>query len=124
MGGYSHRAKRRDKAQTIQTLSEKTAAAILRLNDGDEACIAQLLDEWYRGQRYEFKHIDIHHGYVWAKDGGATFALKDNDQFDILNQVTNMLEGKRGLDFSKYDSMVVGLLYDLYFTGCKVNDAF
>ena len=110
-----------NKSQIIKELSKTVAEAITELREGDEASIAQLVGEWYRGQGYEFKHIDIHHGYVWTKDGGATFALEDSDQFDILNQVTIMLEGKRKLDFSKYDGMVVGLPYNLHFTVREVN---
>ena len=113
-----------NKAQIIKELFRTVVEAIIELKEGDEASIAQLVGEWNRGQGYEFKHIDIHHGYVWTKDGGATFAIEDRDQFDILNQVTDMLKGKRKLDFSKYDGMVVGLPYNLHFIVREVNGIF
>ena len=53
-----------NKNQIIETLSEKVATAILELQEGDEASIAQLVDTWYRSQGYECRHIDINHGYV------------------------------------------------------------
>jgi len=55
------------------------------------------------------------------KDGGATFAIEDSDQFDVLDQVTKMLDGQRVLDFSQYDGMIVGLPYNLKFTVRTVN---
>lgn len=111
-----------NKKQTIKKLSEKIAEAVLELNDGEEASIARLVSRWYQSQGYECKNVDARHGWVWTKDGGATFAIEIDDQFDILEQVTDMLKGKRELDFSKYDGMVVGLPYNLLFTVRKVED--
>ena len=113
-----------NKAKTIKMLSEKIAEVILKMNDGDEASIARLVSEWYKSQGYECKYVDSRHGWAWTKDGGVTFALEIDDQFDILEQVTDMLKGKRELDFSAYDGMVVGLPYNLRFKVRKVNDTF
>lgn len=110
-----------NKKQMIELLAERVTAAILELPLGSEASIAQLVGAWYSGQGYEFKHIDVNHGYVWTKDGGATFAIEDSDQFDVLDQVTKMLDGQRVMDFSKYDGMVVGLPYNLHFTVWAAN---
>lgn len=105
-----------DKKQTIEFLADEVCKSILTLGEGDEASIAQLVGACYRERGYEFKHIDIYHGYVWTKDGGATFAIEDSDQFDVLDLVTEKLSGQRVLDFSKYEGMVVGLPYNLHFT--------
>lgn len=110
-----------NKKQTIEQLAERITAAILELLVGNEASIAQFIGAWYSGQGYEFKHINVNHGYVWTKDGGATFAIEDSDQFDVLDQVTKKLDGQRILDFSKYDDMVVGLPYNLHFTVRAAN---
>ena len=110
-----------NKKQTVKQLAERVAAAILDLPVGREASIAQLVGAWYSGQGYECKHIDVNHGYVWTKDGGATFAIEGGDQFDVLDQATKMLDGQRVLDFSKYDGRVVGLPYNLHFTVRAVN---
>lgn len=113
-----------NKKQTIEQLSERVASAILELPVGDEASIAQLVGAWYSEQGYEFMHIDVNHGYVWTKDGGATFAIEDSEQFDVLDRVTKKLDGQRVLDFSKYDGIVVGLPYNLHFTVRAVTDTF
>ena len=41
-----------------------------------------------------------------------------------LKSLSDMLKGKRKLDFSKYDGMVVGLPYNLHFTIRVVNGTF
>ena len=48
------------------------------MEDGGEATIAELAGTWYESRGYEFRHIDIDHGYVWTKDGGATYSIEED----------------------------------------------
>ncbi len=105
-----------DREQTIEMLSERVTAAILEMELGGEASIAELAGEWYRSRGYEFRHIGLEHGYVWTRDGGATYAFEDIDLFDVLERVTKKLKGRRVLDFSRYRNLAVGLPYNLQFT--------
>lgn len=105
-----------NKGETIEMLTVETAKTILELRDGDTASIAEIVGAWYQSHGYEWKHLDFDHGYVWTKDGGSTYAITDFDLFEVLDQVRRKLEGVCVLDFSKYDGMVVGLPYNLFFT--------
>lgn len=106
--------------QIIEDLVEKVAEYILNMDDGTEASITDIVNKLYISQGYEFKHVDVHHGYVWTIDGGISFSLKEGDLFDVWDKVTDRLEGQCELDFSKYDNMVVGLPYNLDFTVKKI----
>lgn len=75
------------------------------MEDGGEATIAELAGTWYESRGYEFRHIDIDHGYVWTKDGGATYSIEEDDLFDVQERVIRRLKGKRILDFSEHDGL-------------------
>ena len=110
-----------NRKQILEVLSDEVAKTILELQDGDEMSIAQIVSSWYQSQGYAWKHLDIDHGYVWTKDGGSTYAITDFDQIEVLEIVTKRLEGVCELDFRKYDGMVVGLPYNLFFTVRRVK---
>lgn len=105
-----------NKKAIIKAVSEKVSANILASDIGSETSISYLVSLIYKPQGYEFRHLGIDYGYGWTKDGGRTYAIKDSDLFDVLDQVSQNLSGKRELDFSKYNDMVVGLPYNLQFT--------
>ena len=105
-----------NKKKTIDMLTEEVSKVILELSDGDTTSIAQIVGAWYQNHGYEWKHLDIDHGYAWTKDGGTTYALMDFDQFEVLDHVIKKLEGVCVLDFSRYDGMDIGLPYNLHFT--------
>ena len=71
--------------------------------------------EYFRALGYESKHLGIDLGYCWTKDGGKTYAIIEMDLFDVQDQVIQNLEGKRTLDYSHYEDMVVGLPFNLRF---------
>ena len=96
-----------NKKAIIKAVSDRVSADILASDIGSETSISYLVSLIFKPQGYEFRHL---------KDGGHTYAIKDSDLFDVLDQVTQNLSGKRELDFSKYKDMVVGLPYNLQFT--------
>jgi hypothetical protein len=107
------------KTQVIDRLTEELCDSILNLHIGSKTSIAKLVSRYYTEQGYEFRYIGPEYGHVWTKDGGETFAISDGDLFAVLDRVTKKLKGKRKLDFSEYDDMVVGLPYNLTFTICE-----
>ena len=111
----------KNRKQTVNELVEIVARDILELEDGDETSIARLVATWYKSKGYEFKHIDIYHGYVWTKDDGKTFSIEENDLLEVLDLVRKKLEGQCVLDFSRYENMVVGVIYNLHFTVRKFS---
>lgn len=104
-----------DRKQIIKELTEAVTKAVLAMEDGGEATIAELAGAWYESRGYEFRHIDIDHGYVWSKDGGTTYSIEEDDLFDVLDSVAERLKGKCELDFSAHDGLVEGLPYNLTF---------
>ena len=104
-----------DREQILKELTDAVTSAVLMMEDGGEATIAELAGAWYESRGYEFRHIDINYGFVWTKDGGATYSIEEDDLFDVLDRVTNRLKGKCELDFSAHDGMVEGLPYNLLF---------
>jgi hypothetical protein len=104
------------KKQVIDQLTEELCGSILKLSIGSKTSIAKLVSRYYTEQGYEFQYIGPEYGYVWTKDSGETFAIRDGDLFSVLDRVTKKLKGKRKLDFREYDDMAVGLPYNLIFT--------
>ena len=87
-----------DRKQIIKELTDAVTKTVLSMEDGGEATIAELAGTWYESRGYEFRHIDIDHGYVWTKDGGATYSIEEDDLFDVQERVIRRLKGKRILD--------------------------
>ena len=58
-----------DRKQIIKELTDAVTKTVLSMEDGGETTIAELAGTWYESRGYEFRHIDIDHGYVWTKDG-------------------------------------------------------
>ena len=104
-----------DRKQIIKELTDAVTMAVFAMEDGGEATIAELAGAWYKSCGYEFMHVDIDHGYVWTKDGGATYSIEEDDLFDVQERVIKRLKGKRVLDFSAHDGLVEGLPYNLSF---------
>ena len=63
-----------DRKQIIKELTDAVTMAVLAMEDGGEATIAELAGTWYKSCGYEFMHVDIDYGYVWTKDGGFFFS--------------------------------------------------
>lgn len=99
----------------IETVSAAITETILQMDIGSRDSIGHLANEYYRALGYESRHLGIDLGYCWTKDGGRTYAICESDLFDVLDQVVRNLEGKRTLDYSHYEGMVVGLPYSLHF---------
>ena len=101
--------------EIIEKLSAAITEKILQMNIGSSDSIGRLASECYRALGYESKHLGIDLGYCWTKDEGKTYAIKEMDLFDVQDQVIRNLEGKRTLDYSHYEDMVVGLPFNLRF---------
>jgi uncharacterized Fe-S cluster protein YjdI len=80
-----------NKKAIIKAVSEKVSANILASDIGSETSISYLVSLIYKPQGYEFRHLGIDYGYGWTKDGGRTYAIKDSDLFDVLDQVSQNL---------------------------------
>ena len=104
-----------DRKKIIKGLIDAVTKAVLAMENGGEATTAELVGTWYISHGYEFRHVDVDHGYVWTKDGGATYSIEKDDLFDVQERVIRRLKGKRILDFSEHDGLVEGLLYNLSF---------
>ena len=104
-----------DRKQIIKGLIDAVTKAVLAMENGEEATTAELVGTWYKSHGYEFRHVDVDHGYVWTKDGGATYSIEEDDLFDVQERVIRRLKGKRILDFSELDGLVEGLPYNLSF---------
>jgi hypothetical protein len=110
-------AKREEnKEQTVDRVVDILCEAILNFETGSKTSISELVGRYYSAQGYEFQYIGTKYGYVWTKDGGETFAIRDADLFSVLDKVTKALKRQRKLDFSEYNDMAVGLPYNLTFT--------
>lgn len=101
--------------EIIERLSAAITEKILQMDIGSADSIGHLASEYYRALGYESQHLGIDLGYCWTKDGGKTYAIKEMDLFDVQDQVIQNLEGKRTLDYSHYEDMVVGLPFNLRF---------
>lgn len=105
----------RSREQILEVLTDAVIEEILSKGEDEETTIAELAGAWYKRRGYEFRQIDLDHGYAWTKDGGATYSLDCSDLFDVLERVTKRLKGRRVLDFSAHDGKVEGLPYNLTF---------
>ena len=85
------------------------------MEDGTYTSIQSLISDIYRERGYSFIHVDPSHGYVWTKDSGKTYSIKDWDQIEILNLVDERGKDRWVLDFSEYADEAVGLPYNLQF---------
>ena len=101
--------------EIIERLSAAITEKILQMNIGSSDSIGRLASECYRALGYESKHLGIDLGYCWTKDGGKTYAIKEMDLFDVQDQVIQNLDGKRTLNYSHYEDMIVGLPFNLRF---------
>lgn len=100
----------------IKDLADKVYNKILSLDEGTEISVSEIVDELYEEQGYKCIYINPRYGWVWTKDNGATFSIEDDDQYEVLDIVEDKLQGQIILDFSKYEGMCVGSLYNLQFT--------
>lgn len=103
------------KSYIISEISERVADEILNLEISSKTSIASLVNNILTNRGYSFVYTGPDFGYVWTKDVGATFAITDMDQFEILDVVTKILKGKRELDFSEFEGLCVGMPYNLDF---------
>ncbi|MCM1506078.1 MAG: hypothetical protein NC177_02930 [Ruminococcus flavefaciens] len=110
----------KNKKQTIEDLAEKVYNKILLLDDGTEISISQIVQELYTEQGYKFIYLSPY-GYVWTKNGGATFSIEDYDQFQVMAIVEDKLKNQVILDFSKHDGLPKGLPYNIPFVIRKLS---
>ena len=101
--------------EIIERLSATITEKILQMDIGFADSIGHLASEYFRALGYESRHLGIDLGYCWTKDGGKTYAIKEMDLFEVQDLVVRNLEGKRTLDYSHYEDMVVGLPFNLRF---------
>ena len=101
--------------EIIERLSAAITEKILQMDIGSADSIGHLASEYFRALGYESRHLGIDLGYCWTKDGGKTYAIKEMDLFEVQDLVIRNLEGKRTLDYSHYEDMVVGLPFNLRF---------
>ena len=83
---------------------------------GSKASIARLVQLHYELLGYVSRHLGINYGYGWTKDSGKTYGIASGDLFEVLDCIMKKMEGKRVLDFSEYEDMIVGLPFNLNFT--------
>lgn len=100
----------------INELVSKLYSIIRSMEEGSETSIGRLVARILMSRGYENHWLDGKHGNGWTKDGGKTFAITDEDLFDILDKTDIALKDDVELDFSKYENMIVGLPYCLEFT--------
>lgn len=105
----------KDIKATIERLSEIVGQKILSLKVGTEISISEIVREYYAEQGYVLMDIGDGEGYGWSRDGGKSFVATDNDLFDVMDKTEKLIEGKRYLDFSKFDNMAVGLPFNIPF---------
>ena len=104
------------KHQILNRLADSLCETILSMEIGSKTSIGRLVNRHYESLGYEPRHLGINLGWGWTKDGGKTYVVAGDDLFTVLALVTEKLEGKRTLDYSEYENMVVGLPYHLDFT--------
>ena len=104
------------KKQILNRLADTLCETILSMEIGSKTSIGRLVNHHYESLGYEPWHLGINLGWGWTKDGGETYVVAGDDLFTVLDLVTEKLEGKRTLDFSEYENMIVGLPYNLDFT--------
>lgn len=110
----------KNKRKTIKELSDKVYEKILLLDEGTEISISEIVDELYKEQGYKCIYLNSRYGWVWTKDDGATFSIKEDDQFEVLDIVEDKLKGQIILDFSKYKGRCVGVPHNLQFIIKKI----
>ena len=104
------------KQQILNLLTDALCETILSMEIGSKTSIGRLVNQHYERLGYQSRHLGINLGWGWTKDGGETHVVAGDDLFTVLDLVTEKLEGKRTLDYSEYENMVVGLPYHLDFT--------
>ena len=105
-----------DKRKIIRELVTIISDRLLLMEKGAKISIREMVEDIYVPRGYVFMHVNVHKGYVWTKDDGATYAITDFEQFDVLNKVVEKIKGKVTLDFSEYENQAVGWPYNLRFT--------
>ena len=105
----------KSRKKIIEDLSDKVYNKILSLDEGTEISISQIVREIYKEQGYKFICLKSGYGWVWTKNGGLTFSIKESDLFDVLDIAEDKLQGQVILDFSKHKGLVEGLPYNLDF---------
>ena len=109
-------ARREKRKETmIREVVKVMEQEILAMEIGSGDRLGRMVTNYYTQRGYQKKHLGIHIGDALTKDGGETYLLKDTDLFEVLEQLSGKLKGKRILDFSAYDNMFVGLPYNLVF---------
>ena len=103
----------KDIKTTSEELSELVSQKILSLKLGTEISISEIVREYYAEQGYVFMDIGNGEGYGWSRDGGKTYVATDYDLFDVMEKTEKLIEGKRYLDFSKFENMAVGLPFNI-----------
>ncbi len=100
----------------MKEIVEKIIAYIIELPMGAELSIREVFDELYLSQGYRWVCKKAGGGWMCSKDDGATYLLREEDLFQVQEEVEDSLE-KAGvmLDYSKWDGMCVGMPYCVSF---------
>lgn len=99
----------------VKEMTALVADVIRHLPLGTVCTISDIVGGEMESRGYEFRHLGIETGYAWTKDGGMTFYLEEDDQFEILNTVQEELKEERKLDYSANAGQFLGLPYNLEF---------
>ncbi len=99
----------------VKEMTALVADVIRHLPLGTVCTISDIVGGEMEARGYEFRHMGIGTGYAWTKDGGKTFYLEEDDQFEILNMVLEELQEERKLDYSANAGQFLGLPYNLEF---------
>lgn len=99
----------------VKEMTALVADVIRRLPLGTVCTISDIVGGEMEARGYEFRHMGIETGYAWTKDGGKTFYLEEDDQFEILNTVQEELKEERKMDYSANAGQFLGLPYNLEF---------
>jgi len=80
-----HREK--NKYMTIKNLANVVYGVIMTLDEETEISIGEIVKEYLQSKQYAFVYIDNKYGWIWTKDNGLTYIIKDRDLFKVMNIV-------------------------------------
>ncbi len=104
-----------ERAAAVKEMTATVTDMVRSLPLGSVCAISDIVGAEMETRGYELRHMGIETGYAWTKDGGKTFYLEEDDQFEVLNNVQEKLKDERILDYSQNAGKFLGLPYNLEF---------